>query len=1388
MTVELQDGGVPHLSSTCDLVVEVIDVNENLHPPVFPDFVITASVEENAEVGREVIAVTATDMDEGRDGEISYFIRGGSGLGMFMVDKFGIIRTKAVLDRESQSHYWLTVYAQDNAAVPLHSIVEVYIQVSDVNEMPLPDSSVFRGYIPENSAAGTDIIRVEVEDLDETESQNITFEIPSKKIRRMFQIDRTTGMISTANSRLDREVKSSYLFDVDVSDNGDPAHTSTANVIIEILDVNDNAPVFHQMNYGKVPVRPVELVGDEQHTILRVFAYDDDEGENATVSYVIPTGQDRQTRFGVDAQTGEVKCSRSLVEGESFTLMIDAFDNGPIQEKSRLTLLLTVIDPIEPSSLAPVFDEFFSDPLYENVAPGTFVTTVFASDYDSNSNDVIYTITGGNHDAAFTNQQSAIFVAKPLDAETRTSYDLEITASDGFNTATSILHLDVLDANEFAPVFGHDQYEVSVPENIASGKKILQLDVTDRDVTSRLFYSISSTAHPDSKSRFKINSDTGEIYVRNPLDHEGIRQHILTVKVRDVGHISFHSFTTVVVTVLDFNDHMPYFGADHYEGQVFETAETGTVVVHVQGYDNDKDVNAELEYSILSGNKEDAFYMDPVLGNIMTTRELNIEDQAKYSLRVQVMDHGTPSLSNTATVNITVVLSNSAPPRFVQDEFITELEENLSPGQFVLHPDVISKSSVFFDIAGGNERDHFEIDSSSGVVLSKLPLDFEMVEVYNLTIEAVNMVGGSAFAHLIIHVLDVNDNAPLFIQEVYEGTITESSPMNTVVSDEDNHHLVVGAIDLDFDQNARLVYSIVEEDAAQYFVIDENTGAIRSLMSLDHETHPTFEFHVTVHDSGSQILSARNPALVKVTVQDINDSPPVFVEEDYEASLLLPTFEDVLVSQMVATDPDSVSLSNLYYSIRAGNAGSHFKIKPTTGEILVAEPQRIEGRYHLQVEVSDGLHTSQTQVRIITKQTASSDLQFRSNQTDATVVENSTGITYIAQVAVVGTGLNEPVAYTILNPTNCFSINARSGSLRTTGIPLDRETKDQYMLVVEARDDRRPPRIARTVVFVEVTDVNDNSPVFVHHEYNAIVQVDARVGEIVRTVLALDADDGSNGEVEYTLMGGAEGYFDIDPVSGDITVQNVMGLDVENRNFTLLVQASDKGVESRSLSKDTKAFLSGKRGAHLVKRERKKKFNVEVPIIVRNKAMPVFREQYYSASIPEDIQLFSSVVQIEAISPSGRKLIYSVSNGNPYKHFDITPLTGSLDYETQNRYTLTVQASDTLTGGPHPMHVDIAVDDVNDMAPRFPMQVYHKVLSEGFPVSSTVLQLSATDQDSDAFNKIRYSLETDSDEVSSLFRVDASSGILFTLKQLDHETADSFNFTVVASVMMAVPP
>lgn len=150
---------------------------------------------------------------------------------------------------------------------------------------------------------------------------------------------------------------------------------------------------------------------------------------------------------------------------------------------------------------------------------------------------------------------------------------------------------------------------------------------------------------------------------------------------------------------------------------------------------------------------------------------------------------------------------------------------------------------------------------------------------------------------------------------------------------------------------------------------------------------------------------------------------------------------------------------------------------------------------------------------------------------------------------------------------------------------------------------------------------------------------------------------------------------------------------------------------------------------------------------------------------------------------------------NPWLHFlflllyifplslclGVITVTGALDYEAQNQYGLTVHASDTLTGVSSSVIVDITITDVNDMAPRFPMQIYHKILSETFPISNMVLQLSATDQDSHAFNKVHYSMHTDSEEVLSMFRVDAKSGILFTLKQLDHEVTDSYKFTIIAT-------
>jgi len=129
-----------------------------------------------------------------------------------------------------------------------------------------------------------------------------------------------------------------------------------------------------------------------------------------------------------------------------------------------------------------------------------------------------------------------------------------------------------------------------------------------------------------------------------------------------------------------------------------------------------------------------------------------------------------------------------------------------------------------------------------------------------------------------------------------------------------------------------------------------------------------------------------------------------------------------------------------------------------------------------------------------------SGLQFRFDVYEASIPENQTEVVDVAVVQAVGQGLNEHVAFSILNSRGLFSILETSGVVRTTGQPFDRESRSGYVLVVEVHDERVPQRIAHCLVNVTIVDVNDNAPVFVNQPYFVVVPVDARVGDVVKMV------------------------------------------------------------------------------------------------------------------------------------------------------------------------------------------------------------------------------------------------------------------------------------------------
>lgn len=152
--------------------------------------------------------------------------------------------------------------------------------------------------------------------------------------------------------------------------------------------------------------------------------------------------------------------------------------------------------------------------------------------------------------------------------------------------------------------------------------------------------------------------------------------------------------------------------------------------------------------------------------------------------------------------------------------------------------------------------------------------------------------------YLIVHVLDRNDNAPEFVQIEYEGFISEAAPVGSLVLTAESRPLVLKAHDNDSEMNALLQYEIVEATSKRMFHIVSNTGAIRTVVTLDYETVSKLEFHVRVNDLGKPRLTSETVALVRIAVMDVNDCPPVFSQPEYNTTVIVPTYNNIAVVQV----------------------------------------------------------------------------------------------------------------------------------------------------------------------------------------------------------------------------------------------------------------------------------------------------------------------------------------------------------------------------------------------------------------------------------------------------------------------------------------------------------
>ncbi|XP_076387964.1 FAT atypical cadherin kugelei isoform X3 [Megachile rotundata] len=1397
LTVVARDRGEPSLSSETMVIIEVVDVNENLHAPVFDDFVVSASVFENQPIGTLVTTVRAKDADPlGGDSRIGYTIRGGDGIGIFSIDDEGNIKTKAALDVESKRGYWLTVYAQDHGVVPLSSSLQIYVEVLDENDnTPLTEVPVYYPSVPENSPAGVSVLQIRAFDRD-VSPQQFTFSITSGNPEGYFLINSTTGLITTSGRKLDRENQAEHVLEVTVRDDGRPSLSSTTRVVIAVADINDHGPEFEQKFYTvQIPASPSTdkplfqksknrsreydlsidtllengtwetfspdtLSGDR---IFRVLANDKDIGDNGKIQYSIKGGRGKG-KFKIHPTTGMVYSQRGFEAGQEYEMMIKAADSGEPQRSHQTRVSVQVVEVPKESENPPVFKTNNQRAeVTESDEVGFLVALMQATDKDGDS--LWYDILDGDkRDEFFIGRDNGnVLLAKKLDWETQNFYNLTIGVTDSVHTAVTQLLVTVIDINDHRPEFTEHTYRVDISENVEKGEVILKLHATDEDEDKKVFYSLHAAQNQASLEIFHVDSVTGAVTLNEVLDRETIEEHVLTVMVKDQGTPAKRNYARVIVTVHDHNDHAPEFISEIIQGKVFETSPVGAAVVQVWAIDRDRGDNAKITYSITSGNVGNMFSIDPELGVIRVARELDLSISSEYILLVKATDHGSPALTNTVPVHVMVTMADNAPPRFIQKELSAEIYENQQLGTYVKHVEARSTSSLQFEIVDGNKDDTFFVNPSTGIIVIKNELDYEKRKFYNLTVAATNMAGAKAQCNVIVHVLDRNDNAPKFLQATYTGEISEGASIGSLVLTNTSSPLVIKAEDADSELNALLNYDIVEDLPRKYFHIDSSTGAIRTVMVLDHESIPKFTFHVKVSDLGKPKLSSETTAKVMIVVTDVNDCPPKFLENDYNTTLLLPTYKNVAVVRVNAVDPDSSEGIALRYDIIDGNKGHTFEIDSQTGVITVYNPERMKKSYLLRVRVSDGKYSSVTQVNVAVEKSENSGLVFQKDIYEGAIPENSTRIATVAVVNVLGSALNEQIVFSILNPTDMFVIGSTSGAIRTTGIRFDREVCDHYELIVEAKSqipDREKPRVAHVIVNVTILDINDNCPMFVNLPYYAVVSVDAQKGDVITKVHAVDMDSGDNGEVRYELKKGHGELFKVCRKTGEISLkQNLEG---HNREYQLTIAAYDGGSTPCSIE-------------------------VTVNVKVIDRSMPVFDKQFYTDSVLESIEIHSPLaLSIQAESPLNRKLIYSITKGNDFEEFALDFNTGviyvvdELDYEQKKQYELTVRATDSVSGVYAEVLVSILVLDVNDCPPEFTQDSYNISVSEAAPFGTSVLKVSSRDNDTGINQQVRYAIQNDTENSTDLFHIDPEEGVIFLKRSLDHEAHESHHFTVIA--------
>ncbi|XP_077122327.1 protocadherin gamma-C5-like isoform X9 [Ranitomeya variabilis] len=487
---------------------------------------------------------------------------------------------------------------------------------------------------------------------------------------------------------LDREEKQEHHLILSAIDGGEPARSGTCRITIVVLDVNDNPPVFNQSVY-KISIRenlPLNTV------ILTLNVTDQDDGANGEIQFSFDdhTSESAREIFSLNEENGKVYAN-GIVDFENlnfYELFIKATDKGFPKLRGNCIVQVEVED-VNDNSPEIAFISVAND-IPENAPSGDTVGFINVKDKDSGKNGEIKINLSPNvpFKIRYLKNLYYLVVDGNLDREETSQYTIELTASDlgspPLYSKTSVT-LRVSDINDNAPVFSQSTYNAFIKENSDPGTLLCTVSATDLDegVNSDLVYSIiESHIDGSSVSSFVyIHSNDGNIYAQRSFDYEQIQVLQITIKVEDSGFPQLSSTVSIFIFILDTNDNPPsLLYPEHSEDLIVQvripkSASAGYLVTKLSAVDLDSGHNAWLVFTLIDPISYSSFQVSKLTGEVRTVRGLQETENMEQQLIISVSDQGTPPLSTTVTVLVSIAdeviverpksgdfLTNSKPP------------------------------------------------------------------------------------------------------------------------------------------------------------------------------------------------------------------------------------------------------------------------------------------------------------------------------------------------------------------------------------------------------------------------------------------------------------------------------------------------------------------------------------------------------------------------------------------------------------------------------------------------------------------------------------------------------------------------------------------------------